>query len=99
MNCIKKSLLPKNVTVIPSGNSVQLFNGEMTNVTGEIDLNINFGLTNMNIKALVVDNLSFGFIIGTVNIKTLQLTKINNQFDVVLNGSKLETQILILVLL
>ena len=45
----------------------------------------------MNIKALVVENLSFGFIIGTVNIKSLQLLKVNNQFEVVLNGSKLET--------
>ena len=60
VNCVSRNILPEDIEIFPCENSVQLFNGQISHVSGYIMLKINFGHFSIQIRASVIENLSFG---------------------------------------
>ena len=92
VNCVNKNLIPDYYEILPCDNSVKLFNGQTSHVTGYTHLKIDFGLLTLRIRALVVENLSFDFLIGSCEIKDLKLVRNDQNYEIFLNGSKLKTE-------
>ena len=70
--------------------NIRVFNGNSFTSEGTADINLDFGGFNMNLKNVsLLKNLSYDFIIGMPNIKTLQLESKNESVKIILNGHQL----------
>ena len=81
--------LTKNANQIDSLD-IRVFNGNSFASDGFAEINLDFGGYNMNLKNVcLLKNLSYDFIIGLPNIRTLEVSRSTENIKIILNGYEL----------